>query len=522
MDVQTCAACQHANALPFLFCERCGAPRVRLGWLRMAVNLTFAMGAFLGTYLASGTMLCPWDWPLYAFYAFFLWQFMSILAAGRWGRTLKTTAWCAVAFAASGAVLTLYAGHDRDAGFFVHALAALPGAARDFPQIFYPAVGGAALLGLAPFFIRWVIRFGWHSAYRLAMLALFAMAAAVLLGGRGLEWIYDRKLVPGILPDINTFLREAKPQLDKWLGLFALITIRLLVFEIFISSAIQGYQAAVHERLPGLRERLSRESGFVRSLVALAQLVECMARSVFQTLGTLGRQLWAVFTAFLRDLLIPALAMAGACALLYGLVVWTREYIGESSVHAIVRLVGGVVGTLLCAMIFLGCVTGFAAGRIARFAAEFGGWLAPNLLVFFLLTSLSLYMTGRLLGDDPDSPLLPFRIGPLTKTDASVLALLVGVVLWRRRGLLRREAVAPVAPGRVVAARTEAAIAEAVKAAPCRRWKRKWNPSRSRRRRRTWSPSRWLSPSRRRPRGRRCWGGSRRAPRKQCATRCAW
>lgn len=440
MDVQSCAACRSENALPFLFCERCGAPRVRLGWLRMAVNLTFAMGAFMGTYLASGSPLCPWDWPLYAFYAFFLWQFMSLLAGGRWGRTLKVAAWCAAVFAASCAVLTLYAGHDHDAGFFVHALAALPGAAHDFPLIFYPAVASATLLVLAPFFIRWVRDFGWHSAYRLLMLALFAAAAAVLLAGRGLEWVYDRKLVASIMPDIETFLREAKPQLDKWLGLFALVTIRLLVFEVFISSAIRGYQTAAHERLPGLRERLSRESGFVRSLVALAQLVECMARSVFQTLTLLARQLWAALRALLRDLVIPVLAMAGASALLYGLVLSTRDYIDESTVHSILRLTAGMAGTLLCAMIFLGCVTGFAPGRIARFTAEFGGWLAPNLLVFFLLTSLSLYLTGRLLGgEDGDRTILPFRIGPLTKADAALLGLLVGLVLWRRRGLLKRD-----------------------------------------------------------------------------------
>lgn len=455
MDQQTCASCASPNEPPFLFCTDCGTPRVRLGRLRMLGNLTLAMATFMVTYLFAGDIL--WDWPLFTFFAFFTLQFMLLLVAGRWRLVLRTLAWSFTFYLIFMTVLSILAIHKDGGGFFIHTLNTVPEAAADYPRIFYPVLAGVLLMLLAPFYFRWSRLYGWHNAYRIALLALFALAVAVLLGGRLLELASQRHLFPSQSLFLDAFVTRAKPKYDEWLGLFALISIRILVFEIFVSSALQGYRSAVHARLPDVRARLGGEPAFVRSLVILGQmlrrfllLLEGMVQSTLTALIELARGLWGVALAFTHDLLLPAVALAAAGTLLYGLTLWTKGYIASNSLGAIFRILGAVAGLLVSVMTFLACVCPFRARRIAGFTLEFGGWLMPNLLVFFLLMSVSLYLTNRVIyGADTENSPLPFKIGLLTKADAAVLVVLVGAILWRRRSLFKvLGAEAPAAPAR--------------------------------------------------------------------------
>ena len=309
-------------------------------------------------------------------------------------------------------------------------------------------LGGTLVLLLAPFYFRWQRLYGWHNAYRILLLALFVLAAAVLLAGRLLELAQQHKLLSEQSYFLKDFIGHAKPKYDRWLGLFALIAIRILVFEIFVTSALQGYHAAVQARLPDARARLGNEPAFIRSLILIGQLLrrfllllEGMVHSILKALADLGWGMWGATLAFTRDLLLPALALGIGGALLYGLTVWTKDYIAVNSLGAILKIVGAAAGLLACIMTFLACICPFRTRRIAGFALEFGGWLMPNLLVFFLLMSVSLWLTNRVIyNGDPERSPLPFKIGPLTEVDGAMLAVLVGVILWRRRGLFAVQA----------------------------------------------------------------------------------
>jgi hypothetical protein len=187
----------------------------------------------------------------------------------------------------------------------------------------------------------------------------------------------------------------------------------------------------------------------VRSLVMLGQvlrrfllLVENMLRSLAAALAELTRGLWGIARTFARELLTPALALGGANVLLYLLTGFTRAYIEQNSVAAVLEIAGAVAGILASAMLFIGSLAPFRAERIVRFTMEFGGWLMPNLLVFFLLMSLSLCLTSRFMNSyasDLAGGALPFRVGVLTWLDISVLMLLVAVVIWKRRAFFKVE-----------------------------------------------------------------------------------
>jgi hypothetical protein len=59
------------------------------------------------------------------------------------------------------------------------------------------------------------------------------------------------------------------------------------------------------------------------------------------------------------------------------------------------------------------------------------GWLLPNAMVLFVLVSLSLAATAKLV-NEPGEELLPYRVGPITLGLAALLAVMIVVILARK------------------------------------------------------------------------------------------
>ena len=129
--------------------------------------------------------------------------------------------------------------------------------------------------------------------------------------------------------------------------------------------------------------------------------------------------------------------MAAACALLLMLTEATSAYLAESSLLALPQLLGGMVAIVAAAVVFLGCKTRLRWSSIAAFYAQFIGWIIPNLVVFFMLISLSLFASTFALEHTPllQTEVNPYRPGMVTGTMGALLLILVVVVLVRKRAV---------------------------------------------------------------------------------------
>ena len=452
-DTMICRACKAANALPYLFCESCGAPRVEFGRWRIFTNCTLALLAFLGLHLmkadpdfSSGLSLMnalfTWDWPVFLLYAFFFWQFMLALTAGAWRLSLRTSAWFGGFVLAALAVIETV--QRAGAGFLLELINSIPQIAREFPLQFFGGLGGLMLIVLLPCFVRWGRKFGWTMAYRLVILSVSAGCFALLGAGHLLTllaragWIEDA----GAL--LRAFDSQARPDFEAVLWPTGVRLLTLLVIELFVYASIRGYAAGRGRRIVARREALADQGGFGRGLIMLAQIVRQMGSTAEQmtlhllaTLRELGRDLALVFRAFLREVFFPTLAMAAACALLLMLTEATSAYLAESSLLALPQLLGGMVAIVAAAVVFLGCKTRLRWSSIAAFYAQFIGWIIPNLVVFFMLISLSLFASTFALEHTPllQTEVNPYRPGMVTGTMGALLLILVVVVLVRKRAV---------------------------------------------------------------------------------------
>lgn len=446
-QTRECRTCGQPNELPFLFCAACGSPRVRLGRLRAMITLSLVLTAFMAIHVYGE--LFRWNWPVFAIYALFFIQFAEVLAKGRRRLVTAVWLWCSAVFAGAFAFIDVLLREGADT--YIWTLAVLPQLARDQPMIFYPAAGAVAALVAVPAYMRWGQRYGWVSAYRLVLLALFVLAAAGFGACLVIRQIQTRQLAPAIQASLDAWVRNSMPLYVRDLNFVSLTAIRLFLFEVLVFAAVRGYAEAHRHRRPLDRERLARESGFTRSLVLVADAarqlalgVANMAAYIVSTLRVLAVDVWQITKTFTRELLGPTVALLTASVLLWLETRWTDAYTERNSLGLVLRLIGGVIGLVLCALVFLGCKSGFRWGRIFAFYTQLLGWLLPNLLLFFLILSLSLWGSSVALNQlDPDVYHLPFRLGPLTQAVGALLALLVVAVLIRKRSLLVAPAGAP-------------------------------------------------------------------------------
>lgn len=451
-NLLNCPSCGEATELPFLFCDHCGVPRVRLGEWRLLMNLSLAFGTFMIIYLARDFL--AWSWPLYAWFWFFYIQFGLVLMAGRALLKMRLLIWNVIFFAIFFVIFHFMQSGDKNdfIFFFVPAheplapdfmlgiIGSLPGIARDYPIPFFTIGGGAILSIFGICYIHWGRRYGWINAYRIVILSLIATFGAVLVCVR----IGDYCQAHGIFPKMDwKGLLEFKTDYYEYVGLVTIRLVQMFLLEIVAYSAIRSY--AVAHRKPTARLELAPgESALVRSVLRLVSALQFLYRVLEQmvlyqlnTLWQLSKDMTMVIRAFMRELAVPTLSLAATAIMFYLLVNVTKAYIETDQTNQIANLLAIFAGTLLSLMIFVGCKTPYRWGRLLSFYGEMLAWMLPNLMVFFLLMSVCLWASAQILNSSEYTNLhIPYRMGILTWILGAIMFVMLVVTVIRKRALI--------------------------------------------------------------------------------------
>ncbi|MCC6547353.1 hypothetical protein IT570_09315 [Candidatus Sumerlaeota bacterium] len=436
--VVSCRQCGTPNEPPFIFCHQCGAARVSLNRYQVLANLTLATAAFTLTYYYAEEL--PWAWPLYALYALLFAQFALLLVVGSRARTTRIGSWIAVFLGGFGALFHLL--NVEGPQLFIYLLEDLPSIIRKFP---YESLGVLIAVLLLPALIlyrRWGRIYGWVNAYRIVVLSFLGLVVGCLGALQVLKVATTNAWFPTLQAELTKFVTTVKPQYTKALSVTTVTLLRLFLFEIFVFAAVRGYRTAT-KVAPVAPLGVRGQSGFERSLVSLARVVrifgavlENMITYLLETIIVLSKDAWQVLKIACREVFFPASALIICALFLHQLTRFTLEYIAHNDVRTALLIGASTVAIILCELLFLICKTAFRPSRVLDFHMQMLGWLLPNLLVFFLLVSLSLFGLAEALNDDTNkSHALPFALGMLTKFFGIVLVLLVGVVLVRKRTL---------------------------------------------------------------------------------------
>lgn len=433
-----CRQCNTPNEPPFIFCHNCGAARVSLNRYQILTNLTLAMVAFTSVYYYAE--LISWGWPIYALYSLLILQFSLLLVIGSRARTFRVGTWLLTFLAAFG-VLFHYMNSEGPQ-IFVYLLEDLPAIIRQHPWESIGVITALLLLPAALLYQRWGRVYGWVNAYRIVILGFIGLSIGCLIGLQLLQVATANGWFPSLQGQLTRFTENVKPQYMKAIGVAAATFLRIFLFEIFVFAAVRGYRIA-SKGTHAKPQDISRESGFVRSLFSLAQMarvfaaaLENMMTYLLETIIVLARDVWRVFTIACREVFLPTIALVTCALLLHHLTNTTQDYIAHNSVRSALLIGAGITAILLCQLLFLICKTSFRPSRVVDFHVQMLGWLLPNLLVFFLLVSLSLFaMTEALNSNEDRTHSLPFTIGMLTKFFGVALIALIAFILARKRSL---------------------------------------------------------------------------------------
>ncbi len=446
-----CPQCAAANELPWVFCSQCGAPRIKLGHWRVMANLSLALTAFFGTYYFADIQ--TWPWMLFALYGLLYFQVALLFATGNPRLGGRLAGWMIAFFAAWGLIYHELNSDLGGAALFVYVLEGLPDIARKQPSVFYPAAAGAVVLLFLPVFFRWKRVYGLVNAYRITLLSIAAMFGGILLVFKFAELAHQhwpaaaehKWLAEMVGADGNE--KAVIPKYWRIVSLMGVNTMRLFVFEIFVFSAVRGYRIANKGKEVLDREALRRETGFVRALLLVSGMarrfagaLEQMVHYLIDTVRHVAVDVSRVILAFLRELLAPAVALSLAAVGAKTAADLTKAYVAENSITTIAHLALVVVGLLVAEGVVLMCKSRYRPMRVADIHFQLLSWLLPNVVVFFLLISTSLWASSAVLrGEGEGSIDLPFYLGMLTKSVAAVMVLLVGLILYRKRDVFLKK-----------------------------------------------------------------------------------
>ncbi|MBN1515735.1 hypothetical protein JXA32_04110 [Candidatus Sumerlaeota bacterium] len=450
-----CRSCGHLNELPFVFCEECGSPRAKLGRFRVTSYVMFVLVCFLGAFLLNGNEILredymPWPWPLYILYAVFFTHFTSIVSQGRFFQWSRIVIWCLLFF---GGFLAFFHFLHLDTfgkDFYFSAVTELRVIAQEQPLAVLPVVAGVLLAICVPLYLRWTRLYGWVNAYRVTLLTVLIFTVLLIGTLQLLDFCYQKQLLPAIQENLGSIIAEDKPAYTRWLTLVAVRLFQFFLFEVFVFSAVKGYANTRRYKSPRDAEELKRASGLTKSALQLVVMikrfvaaVESMARYMAATLVELVKDIITVCQATAREMVTPVIVLTLSAYLIHRNAYSTIAYIDPAdpantpfiNYPAIIDLTVCVTLLLAGAMIFIACKTQMRWRRIMGFYGALISWLLPNLLVFFLLMSLTLALSSKSLEwlelDEDFS--LPFRAGALTIGVGAALAILTLAIFIRRR-----------------------------------------------------------------------------------------
>ncbi|HBF33328.1 TPA: hypothetical protein DDW35_02065 [Candidatus Sumerlaeota bacterium] len=440
-----CPSCAHENELPYLLCEKCGTPRAHLSRWRVTCNISAAFTTLLLSFHFRDQLWVNWNWPLYLLFSIFFTQFTLFTAPVGWGVGARFSLWYA-------GVLGFFFGffflmHQDQLGIIFVSLNDFQDSVLAEPLWASGIATGVLLLICGPTYYIWGKRYGWVNAYRLVLIALGVGFGVILAAVALLEPMIRWHILSDDMTGLNEFLKSSsRKTIEQSSALFSATSLRIFLFEIVVFSALRGAILSKRHVKAATRPpaELARESAFVRSAFRIAQwansfidALEEMVRYLLATVLALVADIGQVLLAFMRELVIPAVALIIASVLCHQMSFWFEDYVKLHQLDAFIKLSGGVLVLVTCALFFVACKTNYRWKRVFGNLANSIGWLLPNLLLFFLLLSISLYLSSKLMTKfDTDSPPLPFQVGILTQLIAVFLIVLVGVMFYRKRSLL--------------------------------------------------------------------------------------
>jgi len=442
-----CPACGRQNELPFVFCGQCGAGAIRISKTRVMYSVSLVFLAVMGAVYFRDFLLTSdgggWLWPLYLLIAVFFTRFTAALARGQLGYSLELNLWCTIFLGGFFGFYMMF--HLEMLGILFVWLEDAPRDALARPGLYGGAAGGILLALFLPLYFHLRRLYGWVNTYRILLLGLLVLALLLFGLLHILQSLHDSDLFRESLTGLGDFLREQKAAWQKFLVLFASTVFRLFLFEIAVFSAVRGLVLTRGIRAASPTDpEMQKESGFQRSLLHITQAInrlllalDSMVHYLFQTLLLLSKDLLEVIAAFLRKIAVPALALSAAAVLIHTMAGLLDSYLLERNLDSLLKLGAVLPALIFCALLFLACNARVRWTRILTFYSQLIGWLLPNLLVFFLLLSVSLYLSSAVYNRyiNPEHQ-LPFRIGILTKSVAILLLTLIVITFIRRRALL--------------------------------------------------------------------------------------
>lgn len=462
--IKPCLSCLAPNESPWFFCEACGAPRAKWGRWRASFILSAAMMAFMGLYFfrIDYADFFPWPWPLYLLMAFLFTQFTLSLAHDSFKLKARFLTWLLIFLTTGGVVFHLYKASPDSVALAFMGPEALVDILTD-PDLYmitYPVIAALLAIVCIPAYIRWGRIYGWTNAYRILLMMVLTTAAIILGLFHLASWIHATNLLPTITEDLEPLV-NVSPLYMHFLEMLIVVTFRVMVFEILLVSAAKGYTSSRQSGSKPPRKDLGRESGLVRAVYQVIQILRMfmqtldqMLRNTIEILQRLVLDLLRVFLALLREILLPTAALLACVAIMCALAVLTDQYIMRESVGGyrsplfflgdfldagrwmlIGKILLGALILMACLMVFLFCKSSYRWRRIAAFYAELSGWLLPNLLVFFLVMSLSLFASSAAINKYDADTSLPFRFGLMSKVALLILSSLILFMLVRKRSL---------------------------------------------------------------------------------------
>ncbi|MEO8377894.1 MAG: hypothetical protein ABI579_09510, partial [Candidatus Sumerlaeota bacterium] len=316
-----------------------------------------------------------------------------------------------------------------------------PSTIKQFPLESAGVIIAVLLLPGLMLYQRWGRVYGWVNAYRIVLLGFLGVAISCLFALQLAKVAAAHQWIPSLQGELVKFVETVKPQYMKTIGIVTVTLLRLFLFEIFVFAAVRGYRVASKSSPAKPADGLRGESGFVRSLLSLAQVVrlfgaalENMMTYLLETMIVLAKDVWQVVKIACREVFFPTIALVTCALLIHQLTALTQAYINHNDMRTALLIAACIVAIVVCELLFLICKTSFRPSRVVDFHVQMLGWLLPNMLVFFLLVSLSLFgLTEAIKSGSDQTHTLPFTLGLLTKFFGFGLLFLVAVIFIRKR-----------------------------------------------------------------------------------------
>jgi hypothetical protein len=468
---QVCEACESLQELPAVFCERCGAPLIKITKFLLMSFLTVTVVSYLlyGLYIDK----LSWPAPLYGYYVFIFVGIGLIVTRRYTVMSVRVFLWsCLLAYATWMLMLSVASVLDyisSDLSDLIRAIETSPGG----PTVVF----GLVVLELAFAFVVLVRRFRFTLAYRI--FATLMAAAAVLL-----RYVFSYSIGETgvtVSPKLSDwFLWAPETTVKELFELLSVNILRALVAEMAIYSLVKSYGSAMdkYNQVIGkmIGETGTPQAGFVG---AATQVTRAIIRTgiyleqfLLMFLHVFGNYLWGLYRVIRRvvvDLVTPLLTLAMTAFLLGLMAEHTAAYLsGRLNPKLIwvgpwrsplLMMALCIVAVYGIQVVFLRSVTKFSYRAIWRCNTLLLLWIAPFFFAFFVLVSISLVVTGGVLkrwGHEG----FPYHLGPLTGAAlVGTVIMMALAIIHSRRAARKAGAIHPAAPGGA-AEPTETAVSE--------------------------------------------------------------